>query len=286
MLLNEKIDIKLFYRFIEFVSRLLGGSLPHERYKLIALDEYQAQSKDENDVKRFSEAYLYLLNNVNQVLTLDIIKQSYYLLTKEELGKNIGKLILETYYKNFDDISHYLATIIHFTVLDNVKTRKFEFAFMLSNLIMLKKDRFPLVPYEYMYNAYFRAAKNKSIDKLMILFSEIESINKPHKKFNQLDLSTIVDNLKKEREFLKNRFGIQKLYIYGSYAKCKTTVQSDLDLLVIFNYDLINIERNNNREELINYLSNELKMNVDLLDFTHALENLDICEMENIITII
>ena len=42
MLLNEKHNIKHFYRTVEFISRLTGSKLPHERFKLIALDEYKA----------------------------------------------------------------------------------------------------------------------------------------------------------------------------------------------------------------------------------------------------
>ena len=40
------------------------------------------------------------------------------------------------------------------------------------------------------------------------------------------------------------------------------------------------------RKETNKFLTDKLESKVDLLDFTHALVNLDISEMENIITII
>lgn len=79
---------------------------------------------------------------------------------------------------------------------------------------------------------------------------------------------------------------IKKLYLYGSQAKKKTTKESDIDLLIIYNKELINYERCLNEEKLITFLSNKMKTKVDIIDFTHAIEKLDIVEMENIITLI
>ena len=74
--------------------------------------------------------------------------------------------------------------------------------------------------------------------------------------------------------------------MYGSYAKEKVTPQSDLDLLVIFDKELLPLEKGMVIKNLTDYLENKIKIHLDILDFTHALENLDISEMENLITII
>jgi len=81
-------------------------------------------------------------------------------------------------------------------------------------------------------------------------------------------------------------YHIQKLYLYGSYAKEKVTTQSDLDLLVIFNKEMLPLERGIIIKNVTDYLENKINIHLDILDFTHALENLDISEMENLITII
>ena len=128
MIVNNDIDIKLYYRFIEFVAKLSGISLPHERFKLIVLDNFKAESKDEIFVKRFSEAYLYLLNNVNQTLTKEVLIRAYFLLTNTIMEDDKALLILSTYYKNYDEVSHYLSGVIHFTILNNVDESKIEFA--------------------------------------------------------------------------------------------------------------------------------------------------------------
>ena len=72
LLINE--NIKQYYRFIEFVSKLVGIDLPHERFKLLALDEFKAESKTELKIKALADSYMYLINNINQSLTTKIIK--------------------------------------------------------------------------------------------------------------------------------------------------------------------------------------------------------------------
>lgn len=286
MIVNNEMEIKFFYRFVEFTSRLLGVDLPHERFKLIILDNFKAESKTERLVKRFSDAYLYLINNTNQSLTTSIIKKAYYLLTDIMLEDEKCKKIIEKFYKHYDETSHYLAALIHFVVLDNVEERKVEFAFMMSNLIMLKKKRNPFIPYEFMFDAYFKAIENKNINKLMYIYAEIEASSKP--KYNTVELcqDNIIEEIKNCKAILKGKYHVKKLYLYGSYAKQKTSLSSDLDLLVIFDQELLNFERCKNSDQLIQYLREKLQITIDLLDFTHAMDNLDIQEMENIITLI
>ncbi len=286
MIVNNDLEIKYFYRFIEFISKMLDIDLPHERFKLITLDNYKAESKDELHVKCFAEAYLYLINNKNQSLTTLVIQKTYYLLSGVMLEEKICKEILEIFYQHYDESSHYLAALIHFAVLNSVKERNIEFAFMMSNLMMLKKQRYPFIPYEFMFDAYFKAIKEKNINKLMYIFAEIEVSSKPHYSPKELKQNEIIEKIKECKAILKGRYNVKRLYLYGSYAKQKTSLTSDLDFLVIFDKELLNFERARNNEELTIYLSKMFEITVDLLDFTHAMDNLDIIEMENIITLI
>ena len=145
MVIDNNYKIKHYYRFIEFINKLLGKKLPHERFKLICIDNYKAESQLELEVKKMSDSYLYLLSNINQSLTTNIIKNSYYLLTEQILDEEVVEMIVRVFYQNYDEAIHYLAALIHFAVLDNVKNKKIEFAFMLSNLVMYKRKRNPFI---------------------------------------------------------------------------------------------------------------------------------------------
>ena len=286
MLVSKEIDIKLYYRFVEFTSRLVGFSLPHERFKRIILDDFKAESREEKEVKQFANAYLYILNNLNQSVTKEVLQESYYLLTHECLDEEISRQILETYYMHYDENSHYVAMLVHFKILQLVKVRNIEFAFMISNLIMLKKERYPLIPYEYMYEVYKQTIENKNKDKLMVIFSQIEAITKPHENHSNISKEEIIVRIKENKQYLIKEFYLSKLYLYGSYAKERVTTQSDLDLLVIFDKEMLPLEKGMVIKNLTEYLENKINIHLDILDFSHALNNLDISEMENIITII
>ena len=286
MLVSKEIDIKLYYRFVEFTSRLVGFSLPHERFKRIILDDFKAESREEKEVKQFANAYLYILNNLNQSVTKEVLQESYYLLTHECLDVELSRQILETFYMHFDENSYYVAMMVHLKILELIKKRKIEFAFMISNLIMLKKERYPLIPYEYMYEVYTQTIENKNKDKLMVIFSQIEAITKPHENYSNLSKEEIMVKINENKQYLIKEFYLSKLYLYGSYAKERVTTQSDLDLLVIFDKEMLPLEKGMIIKKLSDFLENKIKIHIDILDFSHALENLDISEMENIITLI
>ena len=285
MIVNNDNEVKWLYRFIEFTSKMLKLDLPHERIKMIVLDQYKAKSKMELSLKSFSDAYLYLNNNINQLFSKEIISKSYYLLANEILENEKINEILETYYKYYDEEDFYVMALMHLKILELVTTRKFEFAFMITNYIMLKRNKKTLIPYPYMYQSYFNTIKNKQIQKLMLIFKDIEVPNDIvlNTYFSKNDLLNEILKIKDE---LINRFNIYKMYLYGSFAKEKTLKTSDLDLLVIFNDKIVNFEKKEKKQKLAEYLNQKLNIKIDLIDFTSAIENLDLNEMENIITII
>ncbi len=281
-----KIDIKDFYRFIEFTSRLIGYDLTHEKFKLISLDEYKTETDTETKVKRFSDAFLYLCNNLNQIITMEIIETIYYLLTKSSIKPEISKKILEQYYIHFDNSPHYLATLIHFIVLDNIDSYKYEFAFLLTNLIYLKKHLNIAIPYDSFHEVYKNAIEHKNFNKLMIIIKQMISTGKNDRSICNKTKEQLISEIKSITPVLKNSYNVKKLYLYGSYAKNTNNVQSDVDLLVIYNKNLLNFEKAQNINNILELFKTKLNIKVDLIDFSHALEKLDICEMENVITLI
>lgn len=286
MLVSKEIDIKCYYRFIEFTSKLIGIQLPHERFKRIAMDDYKAESKQEVKVKRLANAYLYLLNNIQQSFTKELLEHTYFLLTNKRLNKNKIQNILTEFYKNYDESSHYLVAYLHLVILEQIKIQSIEFALMISNYILLKKGRFPIIPYLNVQKNYKKIIKNKDLNQMMYFIAQSETISKPKFIQTSLDKDTIIYKFKEMKEELKKKFCLSKLYLYGSYAKENITVSSDLDLLVIFEKEMIPIEKGLIVDKLRKYLEKIFQVKIDLLDFSHALKNLDINEMENIITLI
>ena len=286
MIKKNEINTKFYYRFIEFTSKMLGYDLTHERFKLICLDKYKAETIQELEVKHFAESYLYLLNNLEQSLDKSILKRTYYLLTNEMLEEKAIDLILKKYYQYYDESEFYLSSLIHYEILKLSIKRKVELAFMLSNYIVQKRNKKPLIPYEHIHEKYNSKLNKLNLELIFKILLTLEVYYEEKEDSNEINKEDVLIKLKIIKSIIKNKYGVEKLYLYGSICKEITNDTSDCDFLVVMKENILNYERLELLEELKEYLKDKLNLKVDLIDFTHALKKLDISEMENIITII
>lgn len=294
--MEEKIVIneKLFYRFIEFTSKHVGIDLPHETFKLICLDCYTAQTHSEHRVKRFADAFRYLIHNVSSDVTQDLIKTTYFILTNRRLSKKINSFILEKYYQRLDDHPHQKATTLFLAVSNLRLTQKAEFAFLLANYVLIRRGFFPIIVYPNDKKVFLDALKlgrtNTNPLYLFIIQSE-HFIRKTHQHQRlgpqeQKSKDEVVSLLKMHQETLQNQYHVKQLYLYGSYVKETNLATSDIDVLVVFEDDLINYEKNEVLKKLRTYLHDAINDRIDAMEFSHALTALEIHEMTHIISII
>lgn len=83
-------------------------------------------------------------------------------------------------------------------------------------------------------------------------------MNKPRQK--TLTRALLLKILKTEQPYLKEQFGVQKIAIFGSFAKGKPTVKSDVDIFVQFNKPL-----GMEFFSLIDHLEKKIGRDVDVL---------------------
>lgn len=278
---SKKSIINLIY----FISKYYNQGIIQERIKNIHNDSFQCITKQELEIKRYSNSCNYMFNNVNQSFKEELLIQSYFLLTNEVLGESITKKIIEIYYKNFDTSSHSLASLVHLYIINNVKNKNIEFAFLISNYIMLKKERSFLMPCDYCHKDYKEAIENNDISSLIRIFYDIELINK-EKKPCLMTLDEVIQRIKSLKKELITEYNVERLYLFGSFAKGKNTEKSDLDFLMILGATLINKEKNGKTKLLKEFFSEEFNCDVDLLEFIYALDTFDTSQMENVITLI
>ena len=287
MLIKNNICIKDYYRFIEFSLLLMGKELSHERCKTLVLDEYKCESKEEIFTKRYANAFLYILNNNKQIISRDLLNDTYYLLTKETLPLEINNKIIELIYKDYDDSPHFIAANIHIKVLNLDIKEKEKYAFLLLNLILLKKERNIVIIYKDTFETYKDIIEKKDVYRLMFLVMQCEQKNKAYELNETPSLERIMIVIKNLKNKLVNIYKIEKLYLYGSLAKNKINEQSDIDFIIKYKENYLNYEKNIKYPNLLDVLKKELNYKkIDLLDFTHAITNMEIGEMENIITLI
>lgn len=124
-----------------------------------------------------------------------MLNQSYFLLTNELLENEIATKIIEMYYKKIDVAPHSLTALLHLYITNNITKNNIEFAFLISNYVMLKKNRWLLMPYEYCHKDYKEAIKSKDLSSLIRIFYDIELVKK-EKKPCLLSRDEVIQNIK------------------------------------------------------------------------------------------
>ena len=274
--------MNLIIDFIKEVKKVykVNETIVQERIKEIVYDKFTCLTNQELSIKRFDNSFKYIINNIHQTFNIEMIIQSYFMLTNELFDNDIATKLIELYYKNIDVATHSLAALLHLYIINNI-----EFAFLISNYIMLKKDRWFLMPYEYCHNDYKEAIDSNDLSSLIRIFYDIELVKK-EKVPCLSSRDEVIQKVKFIKKDLLSNYKIEKLYLFGSFAKGNNTEKSDLDFVVIFNKSSINKEKNDMIKNMKNYLSKEFACDVDLLDFSYALDTFDKSQMEYLITLI
>lgn len=284
--IKKTISVKSFYRFVEFVSKLCGSKLPHERYKQITLDIIEAQSEEEVNAKRLSNAFLYVLNNSKQSLGKEQLNNIYYLLTNDFIDDIVINKLLKRYYVNINcDVEHKVLYIHNYIISLEIK-RKIEFAFLIASLLMVKEGRGVLVPFGAIFDEYLVSIKMEDESKLLFLFKQMEDSSEDDQSLSKLTFDEAIKIVKPNLDYIKVNFKVKTLCLYGSIVKGVMNESSDIDFLVDFDDGLIDYEKGSMREQLTKYLKELLNSKVDLVYFDHALTSLDIQEMNNLIVLI
>ena len=141
LIMIKKINKLVFYIFV-----LRKYKIPKERIDQIVNDEISCLTDEETMTKRFVNSLKYLFNNINQVFNEEILNHLYFLLTNMLLDKEISSKIIQLYYGNIDNSTYYLTAIIHLYITNNIKISAIEYAFIVSELIMLKKNKSLIIP--------------------------------------------------------------------------------------------------------------------------------------------
>lgn len=281
------IDFKEFVRIVKNTHILKSNNIPYEKIKKIILAIDKPMSNEELHIKNFSDTFLYLLRNINTSFNTNLIIKTYYILTNQILNEKISKKIVEEYYLYNDESPHFKAIKIHECIIKNIYPSNIEMAIMFANYVMIQDKRRPLIVSPSFFERYKKIILNTnvSIKEKQLLFIELEVPYKRNRNnVKPVDCKEMCMKLFQMKKSIES-FGVQKLYIFGSVAKRENTVNSDLDLLVKMNENIYNFEKRMCQIELNKFLEKNLNIDVDVVEFSHAVSTFDMYELESIITV-
>lgn len=238
----------IYYKEIpSFVSKLiehLGYSIHIMQVKEMHSLNYEVYSQEEEKVKDYLDTYSYLLSNCSNYLNERIISKSIFLLTGKKINKKKINEILSEFYsiKEEVDIRKIIKYSYKFSLLIRRKKEQYSYLLMLINYLLgyyhyrlIKIMLFEFKELDQALNKY-KKGETKELEDFIIYK---ESVSKRlHKNYYQelkeIKLIDIISYILENKELLQNKYKITDLAIFGSFAKGKEHIDSDIDLIVKF----------------------------------------------------
>lgn len=271
---NPKID----YLICKYLLNTKIEIQDEQLWKDVYYNEKHAQSIEQCFMLKAKKIQTYIkkdttkFNLSNVLYCYRIIVGNTYHKNQETIEKI--KTIIEMFENNY---SADLAAMFFIYVLANNVFDQFnaEMAKIIHNFIQLKRGYVPAIIYYFQTDKIVQLIQKKEIEGAVL---EVKKCYLRTKHFNTIHrlifLEEIITKLNKERNYLKDKFKVQELYIYGSYSKKTYNEYSDLDLLIKVYFDSEYAYQT--RFKIFDYLEKQIGIEIDgiIMDFREEKEDL------------
>lgn len=285
---KELIVRKVTTSFIEKIFKYYGCDINHDDVKSVLYNERGVKNNLEEQIKSYFDAYMYLLNNSKNTLTNSVLKTFFYILKKEIIDESlIQEMVKSLYYLNeYAPIEK--AVEFHLKVRELLKNdsklNELIIPLMMLNYVLVKNN-IPSIKLSIMKLKEYESISSK--EEVFKFFLElIKNYNFISKKYinnlKPITLKEIMNEILMDKEMLVNKYSVKTLLIHGSFAKGCERIDSDIDVVVKLNMDLLYEQRANVIKELKEYYTNKFNRFVDIqeanmyLDDTFLKEDNDI----------
>lgn len=269
--------------FIEKIFNYIGCRFEHDNIKRILYAEDSFKTNNEEKAKYAYDAYKYLLLNRKNPFTNRMLNTFFFIYFGHEIDLNVS-LRLATRYFDFIDRSPIESAVdFHFISLEEMgcipEEDKFVISFMFFNYILTKND-IPTI--KFLHCDFERYVELKKINATKIdfydYFFEVILRNKfqdksYYKNLKEISLKDIYDVILADKEYIKDKFQIKHISVFGSFAKGLNRIDSDIDLLVSFSLDLTGEEKRKLADEFKNYYLNKFNRFIDVSEISEYLND-------------
>ena len=257
---QKKVYFKEIPSFITTISNHLGYQIQILQVKDMFSLNYEVYSKEEEKVKDYLDTYFFLLNNSCNAINERIINKSLFLLTNKRVNKEKIEKILTNFYSIEEEINISKIIKLSFETSNLAKNKKDKYIYFLMLINYL------LVRYNFKAIKYFKedlSTLDEVIDKYKANEKDLletyitlkESLSKNldedyYKNLRKVSLKDITSYLYENKEILQKKYQVESLAIFGSFAKEKERLDSDIDLIVRFERFIPLLKRNRYKEEI------------------------------------
>lgn len=244
---KELLVRKKIVSFIEKTIRYFGNDIRHDIFKSVVYGEVGAATKSEEILKNYYDAYMYLLNNCKMVLSQDLLRKFFFILTGEVADEAFLIRISSKAFHSLD--MPLIKKLVNMPMyiyeeLNNYDECERTMAALMFFNYYLVKAGIPTIPFlRADLQKYIELRNNKDVEAMeKFILDIIENAKFQEKeyydKLRDIDAIDIQEVFLKEKDVLTNNYGVNHVYIYGSFAKGTQRIDSDIDVVFDFSYDL------------------------------------------------
>lgn len=247
---KELIVRKRMASFLEKLLRYCGYDFRHDLYKQIIYDEMEFKTPFEEMVKYYYDAYNYLLNNHINPFSREILRRFFFILNGKEPDEALIIRMTTQFFK-FGNLSTVeKATEFHMYVYSELSGMEQHLRLIVSLMFFnytLLKGGIPIIHFLRTKLGEYEECRDKYIggDSAPILKFAMDAVfeskfqeKKYYKNLKALTSTDICTRLGQDKEKLREEYGVNSMYVFGSFAKGTQRFDSDIDLLVEFSQNL------------------------------------------------
>lgn len=290
---KELIVRKRNFRFIEKIFQYQGYVFRHDNVKKIVYAELPFVLDIEEKIKRFYDAYVFLLSNNKSPFCSTIIKIFFYIIYCREPEYDMVMRLTHLFFETSSLPPFERSVVFHMKAFDEMpeieSKDRLLIALILYNYCLVKGNLPTVVFVNKQLEEYEKIKELDNIDKMNeFLLNHMMNSKYQDRKYYQnlveLHYSDLYEVFKGDERMLIE-YGIKHLYVFGSFAKSDERIDSDIDLLVLMNYNLTVADKKNNIEIIKNMYYRKFHRFIDITEISEYIDDHTIKELDEAIKV-
>ncbi len=291
---KELIVRKKVAGLVEKVLKYFGKEIRHNTYKSIVYGECAAKEINEKEIKNYYDAYMYLLHNSENPLTQELLEKFFFIFNTKMPEKAIViKLSSFAFHKREEPLIDQLAdmSVYAYKELRNYDELERILATLMMFNYLLVKGGIPMIAFtKENIKKYISVTESEDSAKLKAFI--IDLINKSkyqelsyYKNLKYLDAFDIQNIIINDKNNLVANYGINHVYLYGSFSSGIQRIDSDIDLLCEFSEKLTYPEKRRSVEYLTEHYFKVFNRFVDIQEVSEYINEAFLKEVTRYIKI-
>lgn len=269
-----KIYFKEIPSFITKISNHIGYQVQIFQVKDMYNGDYECFSSEEDRVKSYLDCYIFLLNNVPNVICKSIVEKAIFIMSQKRVNKSKLEEVISEFISIKEERNIKKIINISFNLSSLIRNNKDKYIFrlMIMNYLLLHYHYKAIKYYRgdfQILDQYLKEYSNGNKENLenYIISKEVESKELSedyYMNLKEVTLEEIVEFIKINQEEFIKKYRIDSLAIFGSFAKGKERLDSDIDIMIRFEDFVPLLKRNQYVKEIEDKLFNKFNRFSDI----------------------